>query len=108
MLLLDNVANIELEKVISATASDGTLGAYVRKVPRGQGWRQQARGARGAVGVQARSSCSTPRRAYFPDVVDGFPCHQDVQLTSGEVLLLQYVSKYVSKFSVAERRGFRR
>ena len=50
MLLLDNVANIELEKVISATASDGTLGAYVRKVPRGQGWRQQARGARGAVG----------------------------------------------------------
>ena len=31
--------------------------------------------------------------------MDGFPCHQDVQLTSGEVLLLQYVSKYVSKFS---------
>ena len=63
---------------------------------------------------QARSSCSTPPRtprrggAYFPDVMDGFPCHQDVQLTSGEVLLLQYVSKYVSKFSVAERRGFRR
>ena len=52
MLLLDNVASIELEKVISATASDGTLGAYVRKVPRGQGWRQRARGARGAVGVR--------------------------------------------------------
>ena len=40
--------------------------------------------------------------------MDGFPCHQDVQLTSGEVLLLQWASKYVSKFSVAERRGFRR
>ena len=34
------------------------------------------------------------RRAYFPDVMDGFPCHQDVQLTSGQVLLLQYVNKY--------------
>ena len=39
------------------------------------------------------------RRAHFTDILDGFPCHEDVQLTVGEVLLLQYVSKHVSKFS---------
>ena len=38
-------------------------------------------------------------RAYFPDVMDALRCHQDLQLSDGEALLLQYVSKYVSKFS---------
>ena len=31
--------------------------------------------------------------------MDGLPCHQDWQAADGEALLLQYVSKYVAKFS---------
>jgi hypothetical protein len=38
-------------------------------------------------------------RAYCADVMDALPCHQDWQVSNGEALLLQYVSKYVSKFS---------
>ena len=28
-------------------------------------------------------------RAYFTDIMDGFPCHQDLQVSDGEALLLQ-------------------
>ncbi|CAK0789070.1 unnamed protein product, partial [Prorocentrum cordatum] len=38
-------------------------------------------------------------RAYCADVMDGLPCHQDWQTSDGEAMLLQYVSKYVAKFS---------
>ena len=38
-------------------------------------------------------------RAYFVDIMDGFPCHQDLQVSDGESLLLQYVTKYAAKFS---------
>ena len=38
-------------------------------------------------------------RAYFTDIMDGYPCHQDLQVSDGEALLLQYVTKYCSKFS---------
>ena len=31
--------------------------------------------------------------------MDAWPCHQDLQISDGEALLLQYVTKYVSKFS---------
>lgn len=31
--------------------------------------------------------------------MDAIPCHQDFQMSDGHTLLLQYVSKYVSKFS---------
>ncbi|CAK0799172.1 unnamed protein product [Prorocentrum cordatum] len=40
-------------------------------------------------------------RAYFTDIMDGFPCHQDLQVSDGESLLLQYVTKYAAKFSDA-------
>ena len=33
-------------------------------------------------------------RAYFPDIMDGCPCHQDLQVSVGEALLMQYVTKY--------------
>ncbi|CAK0887026.1 unnamed protein product [Prorocentrum cordatum] len=38
-------------------------------------------------------------RAFFVDVMDGFPCHQDLQVSDGESMLLQYVAKYAAKFS---------
>ena len=38
-------------------------------------------------------------RAYFTDIMDGYTCHQDLQVSDGEALLLQYVTKYCSKFS---------
>ena len=38
-------------------------------------------------------------RAYCVDLMDALPCHQDWQVSDGEALLLQYVSKYVAKFS---------
>ena len=38
-------------------------------------------------------------RAYFVDIMDGFPCHQDLLVSDGEALLLQYVTKYAAKFS---------
>ena len=38
-------------------------------------------------------------RAYFPDVLDALRCHQDLQLAQGRRLLLQYVTKYVAKWS---------
>ena len=31
--------------------------------------------------------------------MDGIPCHQDIQVSDGDALLLQYVTKYVAKFS---------
>ena len=31
--------------------------------------------------------------------MDGFPCHQDLQVSDGEALLLQYVTKYCAIFS---------
>ena len=40
-------------------------------------------------------------RELAADVMDGIPCHQDWQTSDGEALLLQYVTKYVSKFSDA-------
>ena len=40
-------------------------------------------------------------RSYFPDIMNGCPCHQDLQLSDGEALLMQYVTKYCSKFSDA-------
>ena len=33
--------------------------------------------------------------------MDGFPCNQDLQVSDGAALLLQYVAKYCSKFSDA-------
>ena len=38
-------------------------------------------------------------RVFCADLMDGLPCHQDWQAADGEALLLQYVSKYVAKFS---------
>ncbi|CAK0885979.1 unnamed protein product [Prorocentrum cordatum] len=38
-------------------------------------------------------------RAFCADVMDGQPCHQDWLKSDGEAMLLQYVSKYVAKFS---------
>ncbi|CAJ1413783.1 unnamed protein product, partial [Effrenium voratum] len=38
-------------------------------------------------------------RAYFPDVMDCFRCHQDLQASDGKQLLLMYVAKYVAKWS---------
>ena len=38
-------------------------------------------------------------RAFFPDVLDALRCHQDLQLAQGRGLLLQYVTKYVAKWS---------
>ncbi|CAK0887260.1 unnamed protein product, partial [Prorocentrum cordatum] len=38
-------------------------------------------------------------RAFFVDVMDGCPCHQDFLTSDGESLLLQYVTKYAAKFS---------
>ena len=38
-------------------------------------------------------------RAYFVDVMDAFPYHQDLQVSDGEAMLLEYVAKYCSKFS---------
>ena len=38
-------------------------------------------------------------RAFCADLMDAIPCHQDWQAADGEALLLQYVSKYVAKFS---------
>eukprot|EP00973_Karenia_brevis_P096240 12431328-Karenia_brevis.AAC.1 len=40
-------------------------------------------------------------RAYIKPIMAAFPCHQDLQVSDGEGLLLQYVTKYVSKFSDA-------
>ena len=38
-------------------------------------------------------------RAYFPDLMDCFRCHQDLQASDGHHLLLTYVAKYVAKWS---------
>ena len=38
-------------------------------------------------------------RAYFPDLMDCFRCHQDLQASDGHQLLLVYVAKYVAKWS---------
>ena len=38
-------------------------------------------------------------RAYFPDLMDCFRCHQDLQASDGHQLLLIYVAKYVAKWS---------
>ena len=38
-------------------------------------------------------------RVFCADLMDGLPCHQDWQAADSEALLLQYVSKYVAKFS---------
>ena len=38
-------------------------------------------------------------RVFCADLMDAIPCHQDWQAADGEALLLQYVSKYVAKFS---------
>ena len=46
-----------------------------------------------------QEDADTGRRALFPNLMDAWPCHQDVQISNGEALLLQYVTKYVSKFS---------
>ena len=38
-------------------------------------------------------------RAFFPDLMDCFRCHQDLQASDGRQLLLTYVAKYVAKWS---------
>ena len=38
-------------------------------------------------------------RAFCADLMDALPCHHGWQVADGEAMLLQYVSKYVSKFS---------
>ena len=38
-------------------------------------------------------------RAFFPDLMDCFRCHQDLQASDGHQLLLTYVAKYVAKWS---------
>ena len=38
-------------------------------------------------------------RAFFPDLMDCFRCHQDLQASDGHQLLLVYVAKYVAKWS---------
>jgi hypothetical protein len=38
-------------------------------------------------------------RGYLPDIMDAMRCHQDMQVSDGRALLLQYVTKYVAKFS---------
>ena len=38
-------------------------------------------------------------RGYFVDIMDALRCHQDVQIADGRALLLQYVAKYVAKWS---------
>ena len=38
-------------------------------------------------------------RAFFPDLMDCFRCHQDLQASDGYYLLLTYVAKYVAKWS---------
>ena len=38
-------------------------------------------------------------RGYFPELLDVFKCHQDVQVGAGSGLLLKYAATYLPKFS---------
>jgi hypothetical protein len=109
ILWLENMETINLDKVISATVPPDPLGAYVKGS-------QEDRDGNSRWPVREEPSTydedrdllllqhteedsDTGRRAYFPDIMDAMRCHQDLQCANGAALLLQYVSKYVSKFS---------
>jgi hypothetical protein len=110
LLWLEDVADIELEKCLSATLpTDETQAAYVKGS-------QDDRSGDSKWNVHAGPSSyddnadrlhlhhtqddsEAGRRAYFPDIMDALKCHQDVQMSAGDALLLKYVTKYVSKFS---------
>ena len=49
--------------------------------------------------LQLRHSAKAAKaglRAFFPDLMDCFRCHQDLQASDGRQLLLTYVAKYVA------------
>ncbi|HIL57195.1 MAG TPA: hypothetical protein EYG39_04720, partial [Rhodothermales bacterium] len=109
---LENVDAIGLDKAVSATAPDGNMGAFARGAQKDQDG-ESTWPVREEPSVydadrerlflhHTEDDWAEGLRAYFPDILDATSgWHQDVQMTDGEALLLQYVTKYVSKFSDA-------
>ncbi|CAJ1458291.1 unnamed protein product, partial [Effrenium voratum] len=65
-------------------------------------WKERSRWNETEDRVQLRHSAKAAEaglRAYFPDLMDCFRCHQDLQASDGHRLLLIYVAKYVAKWS---------
>jgi hypothetical protein len=114
LLWSDSLDKAELEKHVAASIPDEQpLSNYVRgsQLDRDgeskwpvhvgeEGWLQGEGDHRATLHLrQNAEEHEQGTRAYFVDVMDGVPCHQDIQVAGGQALLMQYVSKYVSKFS---------
>ncbi|CAK0870685.1 unnamed protein product [Prorocentrum cordatum] len=110
----DSMANMGLEHHLFATQPDGfsdDLKGYVDGSQFNKHGDAESKwpiyhgpsGVHGDDGVlqlkHTREDHDAGLRAYCADVMDGLPCHQDWQTSDGEAMLLQYVSKYVAKFS---------
>ena len=111
LIWLENEETIKLDKVISATMHPDPLGAYVRgsqedkdgvsKWPVREELSTYDEEAQRLLLQHTQDDADNGRRAFFPALMDAWPCHEDVQISDGEALLLQYVTKYVSKFTDA-------
>ena len=109
LIWLDNEETIKLDGVVSATMPPDPLGAYVRgsqedkdgnsKWPVREEPSVYDEAAQRLRLQHTQDDADKGRRAYISSLMDAWPCHQDLQISDGEALLLQYVTKYVSKFS---------
>ena len=110
LLWLQDVADIQLETTVSATLpEDETQAAYVKgsqddwsgdsRWPVYEGASSWDDSASRLQLHHTKDDSESGRRAYFVDIMDALKCHQDVQMSDGDTLLLKYVTKYVSKFS---------
>ena len=107
---IDDVVKAKLHAAISATMPDEeVLAGYVAGSQRDRGgesmWPEDLGESRtdpetGAVHLHhTAEDAENGLRGYFPPVMDALRCHQDVQMTDGRNLVLQYVAKYVAKWS---------
>jgi hypothetical protein len=110
LLWLATVEKLGLEKTISASMpEDPDLAAYVKgsqldddgesKWPIHEGESHYDADACELHIKHTQQDSDAGLRGYLPDIMDAMRCHQDMQVSDGRSLLLQYVTKYVAKFS---------
>ena len=113
LIFADDLDKAKLEEFVKASAPDGEDAALLGKVLCSQKDRNEEckwpiyEGAEGwdedtgtlRLRHTEEDEDQGVHRAYFIDIMDGHPCHQDLQISDGEALLLQYVTKYCAKFS---------
>ena len=107
VLFAEEIGSSQLHTKISATVplEGDPLRGYVLRGQPGRAGQEEASfhshdPARDAVHLQSAASSlrqAVGHRAYSPEVLDVFKCHQDVEVHRGTGLMLKYAATYPSQ-----------